>query len=171
MGEASSAAARSATELFSFKENENTADPEYHNPRVFMDLQIGTAHTHRVRGRHSHCRSARARGAHTHTARASVSCWGWACVRVTVHEAAHTAHTRRARAHTLILGTRTYTRAFLASWSIARVLCFFALAQLSRAKRVTRALARCEQGWAAGDRALRRRCPEDGRELPLPLYW
>ena len=66
MGEASSAAARSATELFSFKENENTADPEYHNPRVFMDLQIGTAHTHRVQGRHSQCRSARAR-AHTHT--------------------------------------------------------------------------------------------------------
>ena len=131
MGEASSAAARSATELFSFKENENTADPEYHNPRVFMDLQIGTAHTHRVQGRHSHCRlRARAR-THTHTARASVSCWGWACVRVTVHEAAHAAHTRRARAHTLILGTRTYTRAFLASWSIARVLFFCARSALT----------------------------------------
>lgn len=61
MGEASSAAARSATQLFSFKENENTADPDYHNPRVFMDLQIGAPSTgisaaaHVGRGRvHAH---------------------------------------------------------------------------------------------------------------------
>ena len=35
------AAPKSASELFSFAENANTADASYHNPRVFMDLQIG----------------------------------------------------------------------------------------------------------------------------------
>ena len=35
------AAAKSASQLFSFAENANTADETYHNPRVFIDVQIG----------------------------------------------------------------------------------------------------------------------------------
>ena len=35
------AAPKSASQLFSFAENANTADASYHNPRVFMDLQVG----------------------------------------------------------------------------------------------------------------------------------
>ena len=35
------AAAKSASQLFSYAENSNTADDSYHNPRVFLDLQIG----------------------------------------------------------------------------------------------------------------------------------
>ena len=34
-------AAKSASQLFSYAENTNTVDESYHNPRVFMDLQIG----------------------------------------------------------------------------------------------------------------------------------
>jgi len=40
MGDALKAAPKSASQLFSFAENANTAD-DSHNPRCFMDLQIG----------------------------------------------------------------------------------------------------------------------------------
>ncbi|KAL1530573.1 hypothetical protein AB1Y20_001474 [Prymnesium parvum] len=42
------AAAKSATQLFTFKENANTADASYHNPRVFLDLQIGAKRAGRL---------------------------------------------------------------------------------------------------------------------------
>ena len=38
---ATAAAAKSASQLFSYAENANTVDPERFNPRVFLDLQIG----------------------------------------------------------------------------------------------------------------------------------
>ena len=40
-GSALGAAAKSASQLFSFAENANTADDSYVNPRCFLDLQIG----------------------------------------------------------------------------------------------------------------------------------
>mmetsp|Transcript_26107 Transcript_26107/g.43132 ORF Transcript_26107/g.43132 Transcript_26107/m.43132 type:complete len:281 (-) Transcript_26107:353-1195(-) len=42
------AAATSASQLFSFKENANTADPDYFNPRVFFDIQIGAKRVGRL---------------------------------------------------------------------------------------------------------------------------
>ncbi|KAL3902607.1 MAG: hypothetical protein SGPRY_011997, partial [Prymnesium sp.] len=42
------AAAKNATQLFSFKENANTVDESYHNPRVFLDLQIGAKRAGRL---------------------------------------------------------------------------------------------------------------------------
>ena len=41
-------APRSAAQLFSFKENANTADSTYHNPRVFFDMQIGAKRVGRL---------------------------------------------------------------------------------------------------------------------------
>jgi len=41
-------APRSAAQLFSFKENANTADETYHNPRVFFDMQIGAKRVGRL---------------------------------------------------------------------------------------------------------------------------
>lgn len=42
------AAAKSAAQLFTFKENANTADASYHNPRVFFDIQIGARRAGRL---------------------------------------------------------------------------------------------------------------------------
>ena len=40
-GSALGAAARSASQLFTFKANANTVDEDSYNPRVFFDIQIG----------------------------------------------------------------------------------------------------------------------------------
>ena len=42
------AAAKSASQLFTFKENANTDDGSYHNPRVFLDIQIGMRKAGRI---------------------------------------------------------------------------------------------------------------------------
>ena len=42
------AAAKSASQLFTFKENANTDDGSYHNPRVFFDVQIGMKKSGRI---------------------------------------------------------------------------------------------------------------------------
>jgi len=42
------AAAKTASELFTFKENANTDDGSYHNPRVFFDVQIGMKKAGRI---------------------------------------------------------------------------------------------------------------------------
>ena len=42
------AAPKNAQQLFTFKENANTADASYHNPRVFFDIQIGTKRMGRI---------------------------------------------------------------------------------------------------------------------------
>ena len=47
-GEALAAAATSASQLFTFTENANTADQTYHNPRVFLDLHIGARRAGRI---------------------------------------------------------------------------------------------------------------------------
>ena len=47
-GEALAAAATSASQLFTFTENANTADATYHNPRVFLDLHIGARRAGRI---------------------------------------------------------------------------------------------------------------------------
>ena len=47
-GEALAAAATSASQLFTFAENANTADTTYHNPRVFLDLHIGARRAGRI---------------------------------------------------------------------------------------------------------------------------
>ena len=41
-------APKSASQLFSYAENTNTADAAYHNPRVFFDLQIGGRRAGRI---------------------------------------------------------------------------------------------------------------------------
>ena len=45
---ATEAAAKSAHQLFTFKENANTVDDSYCNPRVFFDLQIGAKRAGRL---------------------------------------------------------------------------------------------------------------------------
>ena len=45
---ATAAAAKSASQLFSYAENANTVDPERFNPRVFLDLQIGGQRAGRI---------------------------------------------------------------------------------------------------------------------------
>ena len=42
------AAQKNSAQLFSFKENSNTADASYHNPRVFFDIQIGSKRAGRL---------------------------------------------------------------------------------------------------------------------------
>ena len=42
------AAPKTSAQLFSFKENSNTADASYHNPRVFFDIQIGAKRAGRL---------------------------------------------------------------------------------------------------------------------------
>jgi len=42
------AAAKAASQLFTFKENANTDDGSYHNPRVFLDIQIGMKKAGRI---------------------------------------------------------------------------------------------------------------------------
>ena len=48
VGMAMDAAAKTASELFTFKENRNTDDGSYHNPRVFFDVQIGMKKAGRI---------------------------------------------------------------------------------------------------------------------------
>jgi cyclophilin family peptidyl-prolyl cis-trans isomerase len=48
MSVAMDAAAKTASELFTFKENANTDDGSYHNPRVFFDIQIGMKKAGRI---------------------------------------------------------------------------------------------------------------------------
>jgi len=48
MSVAMDAAAKTASQLFTFKENANTDDGSYHNPRVFFDVQIGMKKAGRI---------------------------------------------------------------------------------------------------------------------------
>ena len=48
MSVAIDAAAKTASQLFTFKENANTDDGSYHNPRVFFDVQIGMKKAGRI---------------------------------------------------------------------------------------------------------------------------